>query len=226
MLATGAQAEERAVFDISLLGLRAATLTFAGVVQGREYAASGQLRSTGIARIVAKVRFDAQVRGVLRGTRFQPRQYTERAVTDDRASAGSVRYAGRTPQDKVYNPPRAVDQHGVAARTQSGTIDPMTVIFAALRDQPRESVCALSYPVYDGARRSQVTLARPSAEDRRGRLTCQGEYRRVAGFSAAAMAERQSFPFEMTYQRQQDGLYRVVLVTTPTTFGRATLRRR
>ena len=64
--AGAARAEERAVFDITLLGFRAATLSFAGVVQDGAYAASGQLRSTGIARVVAKVAFDAQVRGVVR----------------------------------------------------------------------------------------------------------------------------------------------------------------
>ena len=224
--AGAARAEERAVFDITLLGFRAATLSFAGVVQDGAYAASGQLRSTGIARVVAKVAFDAQVRGVVRAGRFHPRSYAERAVTDEASSAGAVRYVGRTPQDKVYDPPRAVDSHGVPARDQAGTVDPMTVIFAALRDQPRAGVCALAYPVYDGARRSQVTLTQPSAETSAGRLTCQGEYRRIAGFSPQSMAERQSFPFELTYQRQPDGLYRVVLVTTPTTFGQATLRRR
>lgn len=219
-------AQEHAAFDISLLGVRAATLSIAGITERGYYAASGQLRSIGIARAVAKVQFDAQVRGRVRGGRFQPQAYSERAATNAGVSAGSVRYVGRTPQEKVYDPPRAVDQNAVAARTQSGTVDPMTVIFAVLRDQPRESLCALSYQVYDGARRSQVTLTQPSAEDRRGRLSCQGEYLRVAGFSQAAMAERQSFPFEITYQRQPSGIYQVALITTPTTFGRATFRRR
>lgn len=219
-------AREEAVFDITLLGLRAATLTFAGTVEGGQYAASGHLHSTGIARMVANVRFDAQVRGVIRSGRFQPRHYTERAVMPDRSAAGTVRYVGRTPQDKVYIPPRDTDPDAVPAKTQAGTVDPMTVIFAALRDQPREKLCSLSYQVYDGARRSQVTLSNPSAENSRGQLTCQGEYRRIAGFSAKAMAERQRFPFQMTYQRQPDGVYRVILVQTPTTFGQATLRRR
>lgn len=226
LLGGAAQAQEQAVFDVTLLGVRAAVLSFAGTATARDYAASGKLVSTGIARMVAEVSFDAKVRGVVRGGRFQPRSYYERAVTRDRASEGTVRYVGRTPQDKVYIPARNVDAHGVQARTQTGTVDPMTVIFAALRDQPRDGVCDLAYAVYDGARRSQVTLSRPSAENSAGQLSCQGLYRRVAGFSPEAMAERQSFPFELTYQKQADGLYRVIRITTQTVFGRATLRRR
>ena len=102
----------------------------------------------------------------------------------------------------------------------------MTVIFAALRDRPADKACSMQLDVFDGKRRSRVALGNPQAGAGGATITCTGEYRRIKGWSPEDMAERTQFPFQMRYERQADGMYRVVEITTPTTLGRATLRRR
>ena len=222
---TGAQSAEEGVFDISVLGIRAATLSFAGQIDGSRYSASGRVQTTGLLNMVSEVAYAAQVQGRYRNGQFQPRLYRETAREGGETYAGEMRYSGRTPQPKGYAPPRDQPAGALNPATQTGTVDIMTIVFAVVRDQPRSGVCDVSLQMFDGVRRGQVTLTNP-VEGRRGQITCSGEYRRLEGFSAAAMAERQRFPFSLTYSPLSDGTYRVTQVQAQTTFGRATFRRR
>lgn len=222
-LAGPGQASEQGTFDVTLLGVRAATISFAGEIQGGQYAASGVLQTTGLLRMIAKVRYEAQVQGRFTGGRFQPRLYRESARDGAEQYAAEMRYRGRVPQPKGYAPPRAVT--GLDPASQAGTLDVMTTIFAVLRDQPRSGVCDVAVQLFDGARRSQVVLTRPEVLGDGG-IRCTGEYRRLQGFSAEAMADQQRFPFTLIYTAMPGGLYRVTRVETQTTFGRASLVRR
>lgn len=224
LLAGGAQAAEQGVFDVTLLGVRAATISIAGRIEGGQYAASGQLRTTGLLRLVAEVAYDAEVQGRVRAGRFEPRLYRESARDGDEQYAAEMRYRGRVPQPKGYAPPRETGG-GLDPATQAGTVDVMTAIFAVLRDQPRSGVCDVALQLFDGARRTQVVLTRPEALPDGG-IRCAGEYRRLQGFSAEAMADKQRFPFTLTYAPLSDGTYRVMRVDTQTTFGQASVRRR
>lgn len=224
-LSGAAMAADEGVFDISVAGVRAATLSYAGRIEAGQYAASGQLRSTGLLRFFAQVAYGAEVQGSYRAGRFQPRHYRETAQEGDESYAAEMRYLRGVPQPKGYAPPRSRPTEALDPASQAGTVDIMTVVFAVLRDQPREAVCDLAKQLFDGVRRSQVTLANPQVLAD-GPIRCAGEYRRLQGFSAKAMAERQSFPFTMTYLPLPDGRYRVHEIRTPTTFGNAVIQRR
>ncbi len=219
------QAAEQGVFDISVAGVRAATLSFAGRIEAGQYAASGQLRTTGLLRLVSQVAYAAEVRGFYRRNRFQPTLYRETAQDGDDSFAAEMRYIRGVPQPKGYAPPRNRPAEALDPATQAGTVDIMTTIYAVLRDAPRADLCTAAHQLFDGARRSQVTLANPQPRAD-GRIDCAGEYRRLQGFSAQAMADQQRFPFTLTYRPLGDGRYRVVEVVTQSTFGRARLTRR
>jgi hypothetical protein len=107
--------------------------------------------------------------------------------------------------------------------TQGGTLDPMTALFALLRDVPRADVCRLDVPVFDGRRVSRVSTRGPKTEG--DRIVCDGEYRRVEGFSERQMREKARFPFSITYAPAGDR-YRVERIAIDTLYGRATLDRR
>jgi hypothetical protein len=217
---------ETGTFDVILRGFRAATMKYAAQIEGGDYAVTGQIAPSGIFGAIADVSYKATSKGRQRGKGYLPFSFEEERRAPKGVSTATMQFQGGVPQVKKYNPPRSADPHAVNPRSQKGTVDPMTVIFASLRDQPRRKACALSLSVFDGKRRSKVTLSGPTTEDGNGKFNCSGEYRRIRGWSAEDMAERSRFPFQMTYQRQQNGLYRVVEITTPTTLGRATLRRR
>lgn len=222
-----AQATETGVFDVSLGGVRAAVVQYAANAEGERYAVTGKVNTTGLLGAVVRASYEATARGREPSPgEYRPSSFTEIRDASKEVSRAEMLFRSGRPQIKTYDPPRKSDRHAVDPATQAGTVDPMTVIYAALRDQPRERVCDLSLQVFDGKRRSAVTLSRPSAETGDGRITCQGLYRRIAGWSPSSLAEKSRFPFEMTYARQDDGSYRVVRVTTDTTFGRAVLQRR
>lgn len=227
-LAAGtAAAEQRdnAVFDLTLRGISTGTLSVSGAIEGKSYAASGVLKTGGLIALVKKVRYDARARGTFAKGRFTPARYEEDADTGKRRSQSVMDYKAGVPQVKVYNPPRAPRPGDVDPATQAGTVDPLTAAFAALRDVSAEEACNLRMVMFDGRRRSQVVLVNP-APTGDGGLTCQGEYRRLEGFSADEMAEKSRFPFRMTYAPLGDGRMRVTEISMDTIYGKGRLTRR
>ncbi|WP_425091210.1 DUF3108 domain-containing protein [Tropicimonas sp. S265A] len=225
-LPAAATETERAVFDVSLRGVTAANVEYIANTQGTAYAVTGVLRTTGLARFVSDASYEATARGRKRGPgRYTPFSFTETRNDGEGVTTAEMGYRRGTPSVKRYTPPRDSDPFAVDPSGQGGTVDPMTAIWASLRDQPRDSVCALDITVFDGKRRSGVRLRNPAVQDN-GSITCQGEYRRIQGWSPEKMAERSRFPFTMTYAQSPQGDWQVTRVTTQTSFGRAELRRR
>lgn len=223
-LAAPAQQTDNVVFELSLRGLRAGELIINGQQSGASYAASGTLRSTGILGAIRKMRYDAAVRGTLRNGRYVPQRYEERADTGKRQSESVMDYRAGVPQVEVYNPPRERRPTDLDPATQGGTVDPLTALYAALRDVPEAQACKLRVFTFDGRRRAQVTLNGPTAAE--DKITCTGEYRRLAGFSEKDMQEKTRFPFRLTYERAGNGMMRVTGVTMDTLYGKGELKRR
>lgn len=209
-----------AKFSVSIRGINAGTLTVKGSDGGGKYKASGVLQSGGLVGLVAKVKYTASSSGALKGSTFSPSRYDEKADTGKRKSNSSMTYKGGVPTVSDYTP----TPDGVKPSTQKGTVDPMTALYAAFRDVDKDEVCKLNAQMYDGKRRSQVKLASPRADG--DMIKCDGEYRRLAGFSAEDMAEKSRFPFNLFYAKTADGRYRVEKVVTQTLYGNAVMKRK
>jgi hypothetical protein len=218
---------ERATFDVKLRGVTAATVQYVAETRSDEYGVTGKLRTTGLLSSFVRAGYEATAIGHLRGNGgYRPYSFTERRDAGDGVTTAEMRYRRGVPQVKTYSPPRETDPFAVDPGGQGGTVDPMTAIWAALREQPRAQVCALDVKVFDGKRRSGVRLRNPVVQGD-GTITCAGEYRRIEGWSPAKLAERSQFPFSMTYaETAAGGVWQVVRVTTQTSFGRAELVRR
>jgi len=216
------------VFDLNLKGFRAGRLAVNGIMVDTQYAANGILQSTGILGALRKIKYEASVQGSVSFRsglpRYTPTRYTEESDNGRRTSESSMDYVNGVPQVKVYNPPRAPRSDDVDPATQGGSIDPLTALYATLRDMPAEEACTLSVVLFDGRYRTQVVLS--DRLDVGESILCAGEYRRLEGFSEAEMAEKQSFPFHLTYLPTPEGKMRVTLITLDTLFGKGTLRRR
>ena len=210
-------------FDITLRGLRAATLSIAGEQSGNSYFATGKLESRGLAAMVRKVRYDATVQGRAKGGRYTPAAYSEKTDTGKRKSSSEMAYRRGVPQPKRLDPPRDPRPEDLNPAKQGGTVDPLTALYATLRDVDAGQECKVALQMFDGRRRSQIALSARKADG--DTVTCRGEYRRVAGFSAEDMAEKTRFPFVLTYAPIEAGRMRVVTVTTETLYGTATLTR-
>ncbi|SHF05495.1 Protein of unknown function [Litoreibacter ascidiaceicola] len=209
-----------AVFSVAIRGITAGTLTVKGAENGGAYNASGVLQSGGLVGLVAKVKYTASSSGRVSGNNFSPSRYDEKADTGKRKSSASMTYKGGVPSVSDY----VAGPNVVKPSTQKGTVDPMTALYAAFRDVNKDEVCELDVKMYDGKRRSQVKLATPRAEG--DMIKCDGEYRRLAGFSPEDMAEKARFPFNLFYAKTADGRYRVEKVVTHTLYGNAVMKRK
>ncbi len=222
--ATAAAAADQVVFDLDIRGVRAGTLSFAGEAGGGRYAVTGRLESAGLVGLLRRVRFDGQAQGVLKAGRFTPARYAETADTGKRQSRSVMEYRRGVPLVKAYDPPRAAGDGGLDPAMQRGTVDPLTAMYAALRDVPAGQECNLTLTLFDGKRRSQVALGAPRATD--DGVTCPGEYRRLDGFSAEDMAEKTRFPFALRLEPRDGGLMQVTEITMESLYGKARLKRR
>lgn len=224
LAASSSHAQDPVVFDLSIRGIRAGTLSFSGQATEGRYAVSGRLESAGLVGLVRQVRYDGQAEGSLRQGRFTPVRYREQADTGKRQSESVMEYRRGIPQVKVYNPPRDLQVDGIDPATQGGTVDPLTALFATLRDMPPGEECNRTLTMFDGKRRSQLVLGTAATVD--GGTTCPGEYRRLAGFSAGDMAEKTRFPFTLRLGPAPSGLMQVEEVTMESIYGNARLKRR
>ncbi|MEM9584940.1 MAG: DUF3108 domain-containing protein [Pseudomonadota bacterium] len=213
-----ADGNTNAVFKVALRGITAGTLTVKGAESGGSYQTTGVLKSGGLVGMLRSITYTAKSKGTVRGNSFRPARYDENADTGKRVSKTTMTYAGGVP--KVV----AGETGDLSPASQKGTVDPQTAIYAAFRDVDEANVCKLNVQMFDGKRRSQVRLRSPRADG--DMIRCDGEYRRLKGFSAEDMAEKTRFPFNLYYAKTADGRYRVEKVVTQTLYGNATMTRK
>jgi len=226
VLAAAAQAQTRtnATFDIYLRGVKGAQLVFSAIEEGGRYSAAARMRSSGMLGWVTALTYEAQAQGTVRNGDFVPRVYQEERNKDGRVRTARMAYRNGVPQGRELSPPRPPRPGDIDPATQGGTWDVMTAIFAVFREMPREQVCDLQQALFDGRRVSRITLGQPEASG--DEITCDAEYRRVAGYSDADMAEGVTFPFRLTFEPAGAGLWHVTRVDMDTIYGRGRMIRR
>jgi hypothetical protein len=202
-------AAETLVFDVTLAGLRVATLRLETEEDGRRYAVLGRIATTGAAGALRPVRFDATAEGSLKGNLPRPSAYAGEVDTGRRQSAARLVWTGGAPlaEDGASGP--------------KGAVDPLSALFAGLRD--RGDPCDLALTVFDGEREARVEVAEAAADTG---VSCRGTYTRVAGYPPEDLARRRRFDFTARFEPLPDGRFRLVEMVTDTAFGQAVLRRR
>ncbi|MFN4160030.1 MAG: DUF3108 domain-containing protein [Gemmobacter sp.] len=212
------------VYDVTLRGIRAAEVSVDAEQAGNGYRVRAVIQTTGLGSAVRRVRFVAEATGTTRNGRYRPTRYSEDADTGKRQSVSVIEYTRSVPRVVAYRSEQDHRASTVDPATQGGTLDPMTSLYAVLRDTPREAACTASFASFDGRRRTETRLI--AATPKGDRLICQGEYRRIAGYRPEELAERSRFPFTLTYAPLPDGRMRVAEVSLDTLYGKAVLKRR
>ena len=219
-----AQQVDEGRFDVILRGIPAGQLVFKAEQAGGRYAVAGKVQSTGIVAALLTFRYDATARGTVTPDGFRPSFYSQDTDRRGRKAQSKMAYSAGVPQPPQITPPRGPATYDLDPATQGGTVDPLTAIFAVLRDHPRDSACNISLTLFDGRRRTQLTLGAPTLQTD-GTATCSGDYKRLGGFSPEDFAERSVFPMTLKLRPNADKL-RVTEVLVPTVYGDAVLRRR
>jgi len=212
---TAQQVSEQASFTISVAGLTAGRLTMAINRSDSRYAVKSQASSAGLAGLFASFEVKAEVAGRLRATRFQPEAYTATA-TGGRAGRGAqMRYKAGVPTlVEVSEEPRP-GAPPIDPETMGGTVDPLTGMYGVLQTVDAKALCQLDLELFDGHRHSAVSF-RAVPEDP---LRCHGVYRRLNGYSAADLAERRNYDFDVTYAALSDGRFAVAQVVMEGRYG-------
>ena len=158
---------DQMTFDVYLGGIRAGVMGVSGVTDGSRYSAAAKIRTSGLVGLVRDAGYDARSSGTVVNGRFVPTRYEEETDTGSRANSAAMEYVNGVPQLKVYDPPQEPRARDVDPATQGGTLDPMTTIYALLRDVPRDAVCDVSLAIFDGRRQSALATAAPQADGHR-----------------------------------------------------------
>lgn len=211
-------------FALEIRGITVGELSFAGVETPQAYAVSGTVRTTGLAGMLRKMHYDAKVQGGRNSPRFAPARYEQSGGIGSKYSEEVVVWSGGLPRIERQNPPKAPREGAADPAQQRGTVDTLTAIYATLRDVAPGGECQANLTLYDGRYRMQLRMSAPQRVE--GGVTCNGEYIRVAGFSAEEMAERTNFPFALHYAPATGGQMRVERVTMDSLYGSARLVRR
>ncbi|MGM0585508.1 MAG: DUF3108 domain-containing protein [Pseudomonadota bacterium] len=218
--AVGAAAEvrEAAAFSLWFGGLPIGELRYRLEIGEERWAVRADMRSTGLAELLFGVRLEAEGAGRL-GSGPQPEQYfADVSLRDDR-QAVEVRFApGGRPETVEADPPWKPKPWQIDPQAQSGVLDPTAAAAVLAAPQPVEALCDVSLEIYDGRRRSRVTLG--EAEAAQGGWRCEGAWVRVAGYKPEDMARGPS-EISAEYVPGGDGLARLRRLAVKTSWGTA-----
>jgi hypothetical protein len=175
-------------------------------------------------RTIRNVNYSGQSAGTHRDDAYTPRRYSGQTNTGTRESQVKLRFDNGIPTVNSYLPDREKRDYDIEPSEQRGAIDPLTATAVVLMDQPSAQMCNRSIPMFDGRRRSKLTIAPPVIDG--DSATCAGTYTRLAGFSPEDLQERVNFPFTLMYTRIDADTFRLTSFTTKTTFGSARGKRK
>ena len=187
-------------FQVRLIGAPVGEMVLASNADGRAYAAKGVFQTTGLAGLLARVRFEMSARGAGALPDLRSRHYAEDLDTGFRASSVDLAFA-----------------------SSERRIDPLTAILAALDDRPAGASCGFDRRTWDGVRSMRILI--DGGSDAGKGMVCNGLLTRLTGYTAAEMAEAVHFPFTVTFEPRGSVLV-AVRADIRTIHGRVALVRR
>lgn len=215
-----AQQQWSAVYDVKLLGAKVGEMSVAGNETGNSYSARSRFATVGAVGALKRVRFDLTAKGRKTGHRFAPQSYNENIDDGWRISKMNVGFPGGVP--KLLSGTSGSSAPPADTSRLRGALDPLTALYAALRDQETGALCRLDADIFDGHRHARFGLTGRTAEGET--VTCHGEYRRIAGYSSSGKRKQR---YRVAVQYEPHGaLMRATEVRVQTMYGNVLLHRR
>lgn len=207
-------------FDVRLLGLRAGVIEIAANVSDTAYAARSRFETAGLVGTLKRLRADISVQGRVADGQLRPHDYTE--AIDDGRRVTDVRVRFEPPPPRLVSGDTGSSAPPADPSRLGDAIDPLTLLYVALRDQPRDEVCRFEADIFDGHRHAVIALRKPEVEG--AAIICNGAYRRVAGYSDSERRNK-NVTIAVTYV-PAGGLMRAARVAIDTRLGPAVMVRR
>ena len=221
LMAAPALAQEGA-FTITVSGLKAGVFRIAANTNDRSYAVTSHAASAGLAGLLRSFTVTSKVNGTIKDGRLRPVRYVAHSDGAREGRGAELAFENGTPI--VINAAREPnpDAPKVNPASLKDVVDPLTGLYAVLRDTTAAGACTVDLEMFDGHRVSRVTLS--PARQTEDVLVCDGVYRRVAGYPPKDMDERASFAFTVSYAAKGDVLQAQEL-TMDSLFGPARMIR-
>ncbi len=219
-----AESQNKAEFVIKIRGITAGIARLTGIEQDGLYAVRAEIESARLVKVFRPFTYRGAARGGLEGRRLSPVHYEDTANTGRRQSEVVLDYDGGVPRVTRYvsTVPNGADSPDPA--TQGGTLDPLSALYAVLRDAPAADLCDKRLVLFDGRRRSAVILG--TAQAAGDGIVCNGEFRRLKGFTQKELSRHRAFPLQVFYTPRSGGMLQAQRVSIQSIYGLATLDRR
>ncbi|SLN29300.1 hypothetical protein TRL7639_01179 [Falsiruegeria litorea R37] len=189
-------ADTDALFDVQAWGVKIGEFRVTGQDRAGFYDVKARFETTGVVKQLGRIWFTMSATGRKQGREFTPIRYSEQVRTGRRQSSAQMDYSSGFPL-LTGGKLGTEDAEVLDATAQTDTVDPLTAMFVALRDQPRAQLCKLNQPIFDGARRTIAYMTGRKAEGEK--VICTGQFRRLGGYSAKQLRQGRNSSFELTY---------------------------
>lgn len=218
---SGLAQSDTKTFDLSVSGVRVGTVTLAAEQSGDAYVATSRIAPSTLVGAFTKYAFEGRATGrVDAAGKVTPERFTADSTSPRAVRRTEIDWDGDRPVRVSVEPPRSnpADPSNV-----EGALDPVSAGFALLRDSDPAGICDASVELYDGSRRSRLSLGKPAAVD--AGFACSGVYARLEG-EAHTLSAKSEYPFTVIYAPNGDGRLRLERIETSTRFGPAVIARR
>lgn len=210
-------------FSVHALGLKVGELRLKARQDGSRYHAEARFATTGLVSVLRNMGFAMKSAGQEGRDRLWPDSYEEQVNTGNRVSSARMIYRDGTPE-LIGGAVEDGEAEPLDPAGETGTIDPLSAMYAVLRDQDAGNLCKSDQLIFDGARRTRVRLT--GRKDKDGTVICSGHFIRVAGYPPKDLEKRRVVPLWITYAPGPEGRMQVQSARLNTDYGPVSLQRR
>jgi len=191
---------------------------------GSRYQALAQARPADWISALFSARLSARGAGEALGPSPRPESFETRVRFGDDDQRVTVAWdPGGAPASVVADPPFRPKPWEIDPLAQTGAADPLGAAVRWLTPRPASEICGEALDLFDGRTRSRVALG-PPRRAKTGGWRCDGDWRRVAGYSPEGM-EADPTLIRVVFAEGTDGLARLSRLEVTTPWGTGVARR-
>ena len=142
--------EERADFNIFLLGLNVATLVIASRNDGEQYAVTTSFGSRGLASLLLPTRYNIRTRGYLQANRFLPTRYIEERKTGNQIITRTLTFQNGAIASVVYDPADLAEQEFAKESSPGPSHELINTLYTIVRDRKENQLCREPSVTFNG----------------------------------------------------------------------------
>ncbi|MEO0680418.1 MAG: DUF3108 domain-containing protein [Pseudomonadota bacterium] len=212
-------------FELQFGGVLAGHMNLSIDRDGPRYEALAQGRPADWLSALFSARLSARGAGEAGGDALRPERFETRVRFGDDDQRVAVRWgAGGAPEQVEADPPFRPKPWAIDPADQTGAADPLGAAVRWISARAPEALCDETLDLFDGRRRSRVTLGAPVAAENGAGWRCSGDWRRVAGWKPEAM-QADPTPIRVAFSAGADGLARLSRLEVVTRWGTGVARR-